>query len=379
MTCGLIISVRCDIAVLKPPVNLPDCYQQRANCFEVIPQLEHATSPMASERTPESVATAGEPTVLVVLINYCTPDLTIDCLRSLEGEVARYPGSSVVVADNASPDGSGAAVARVIEENGWHAWARLLALPRNGGFAYGNNAVVREQLESSSPPSYVWLLNTDTLVRPGALHALVAFLQKNPFAGIVGSRLEHEDGSRQCSAFRFPSIGGELESSSQIGIISRLMKAWAVAPQLPDEPRKFDWLSGASMLVRTTVFQSVGLMDEGYFLYYEETDFCRRAKTASWSCWYVPQSRVVHLVGKSTGVTDFNRRTKRRPSYWFQSRRRYFIKHHGFVYALMADLALAVGTLLSKLRSTLKGQRAAEPRRFLRDLARHSALWDRYD
>ena len=332
---------------------------------------------MASEQTLQAALTAGELTVVVALINYCTPDLTVDCLRSLEREVTRYPGSQVVVADNASSDGSGAKIARAIEDNQWRAWAKLLALPRNGGFAYGNNAVVREQLESSSPPRYVWLLNSDTRVRPGALRALVAFLEKNPHAGIVGSRLEHEDGTRQCSAFRFHSIGGELESSAQIGIVSRVMRAWAVAPQLPDEPREFDWLSGASMLIRTSVFESVGLMDEAYFLYFEETDFCRRAKAAGWSCWYVPQSRVVHLVGKSTGVTDFGSRAKRRPSYWFQSRRRYFIKHHGVVYAVMADLALAVGTLLSMLHNTLKRQSSAQPQRFLYDLARQSALLNR--
>ena len=180
--------------------------------------------PMASEQNEQTVPTAGGFTVVVALVNYCTPDLTIDCLRSLETEVARYPGSKVVVADNASPDGSGATIARAIEENRWHDWARVLPLPHNGGFAYGNNAVVREQLERSSPPCYVWLLNTDTIVRPGALVALVDYLEKNPEAGIAGSRLEHEDGTRQCSAFRFHSIGSELETSSQMGIVSRLMR-----------------------------------------------------------------------------------------------------------------------------------------------------------
>jgi len=317
---------------------------------------------------------AREIRIAVALVNYCTRDLTIDCLRSLDREIAEFPGSSVLVADNASPDGSGAEIARAIEDNGWSSWAKVLALSRNGGFSYGNNAVVREQIALASPPAYIWLLNTDTVVRPGGLRALVDFLEANPRAGIAGSRLEHPDGERQASAFRFHSIGGEFESSAQLGIVSRLLGLWSIAPELTDAVTRFDWLSGASMLIRTDLFGELGLMDEGYFLYYEETDFCLRAHKKGWTSWYVPQSRIIHLVGKSTGVTNISARTRRRASYWFESRRRYFIKNHGVGYAIVADFALATGTLLSMLRNLVTRRRGGNPEKFLRDLARQSAL-----
>src|SRR5690606_6712833 len=82
--------------------------------------------------------------IAIVLVNYCTRDLTLDCLRSLEGEISQFPGSEVIVADNASPDGSGAQIAAAITENDWSNWARVLPMPRNGGFSYGNNGPIRE-------------------------------------------------------------------------------------------------------------------------------------------------------------------------------------------------------------------------------------------
>lgn len=316
-------------------------------------------------------------TVAVVLVNYCTRDLTLDCLRSLEGEIAQFPGSEVIVADNASPDGSGAQIAASIADNGWSQWARVLPMPRNGGFSYGNNGPIREAIARENPPSFIWLLNTDTVVRPGALRAMIEFLDAHPETGIAGSRLEHPDGSRQCSAFRFHSIASEFDSSLQLGIVSKALKSWQVAPELPDTPAQFDWLSGASILIRTHLFQNVGLMDEGYFLYYEETDFCRRAAEVGQTCWYVPDSRVVHLVGKSTGVTNADNRRARRAPFWFQSRRRYFIKHHGVLYATLADAALATGTALSAIMNVLRGRAPAHPQKFLQDLARETALLNR--
>ncbi|MGE8942930.1 glycosyltransferase family 2 protein [Leptospira interrogans] len=315
--------------------------------------------------------------VTVVLVNYCTRDLTLDCLQSLEGEIAQFPGSEVIVADNASPDGSGTQIATAIAENGWAKWARVLAMPRNGGFSYGNNGPIREVMARTRRPDFVWLLNTDTVVRPGGLRALVDFLDAHPDVGMAGSRLEHEDGTRQCSAFRFHSVASEFESSLQLGIVSKILKPWKVAPDLPDTPMQFDWLSGASILIRTQLFEEVGLMDEGYFLYYEETDLCRRAAELGWTCWYVPESRIIHLVGKSTGVTDAAKRRARRAPFWFQSRRRYFIKHHGVLYATLADAALATGTALSNVMNFLRRRASTHPQKFLQDLARETALRNR--
>ena len=200
-----------------------------------------------------------------------------------------------------------ARLATAILENGWGDWATILPLDQNGGFAYGNNAAIRPALQEADPPCFVLLLNPDTIVRPGALKSLVVFMESRPDIGIVGSRLEEPDGTPQQSAFRFPSVLGELEGGVRLGPVSRLLHRWAAFQPIPEEPGPVDWVAGASMIIRRQVFESIGLLDEGYFMYFEEVDFCRRARRAGWPCWYAPSSRVVHLVGQSSGVTDPSR------------------------------------------------------------------------
>ena len=313
--------------------------------------------------------------LLVVIVNYRTAGLTIDALRSLEPEIQETGGSDavrVVVTDNASPDDSAPRLAAAIDAHGWSDWATLMPLPRNGGFAYGNNEAIRPVLASDAPPPYILLLNPDTLVRPGAIAALIDFMDQNPKVGIAGSRLEDPDGTPQCSAFRFPTIPGELEGTMRFGPVSRLLARWSVASAIPIHPAPADWVAGASMIIRREVFQDIGLLDEGYFMYYEEVDFCHRARRAGWPCWYVPESRVVHLVGQSSGVTDTKSPAKRRPAYWFESRRRYFLRNHNPVYALLADIAWAVGFVLWRLRRSLERRPDTDPPHMLGDFLRHS-------
>src|SRR5262249_17081759 len=128
------------------------------------------------------------------------------------------------------------------------------------------------------------------------------------------------------------------------------------------------------MIVRREVFDRVGLMDERYFLYYEEVDFCLRSRRAGWPCWYVPASRVVHLVGQSSGVTDVKRPAKRRPRYWFESRSRYFRRNHGRVCKTLADLAWVFGFSLWRLRRRLQGKPDPDPPGLLGDFLRYNFL-----
>ena len=250
--------------------------------------------------------------VLVVIVNYRSASLAIDCLRSLAPEVASLGGAGiarVVVTDNASGDDSVARLTRAVADNGWAEWASIQPLGRNGGFAYGNNEAIRATLAAADKPDYVLLLNPDTLVRPGAIRALLEFMDAHPDAGIAGSRLEDPDGTPQRSAFRFHTVRGELEAGLRLGFVSKLLHRHVVAPPVPagEEPVRTDWVAGASMIVRRAVFEQAGLMDEGYFMYFEEVDFCLRAARKGWPCWYVPASRIVHLVGQSSGVTDTKR------------------------------------------------------------------------
>ena len=312
--------------------------------------------------------------LLVVIVNYRTADLTIDCLRSLRGEIESLQDARVVVTDNASGDDSPVRIASAIAMNDWSRWVSFIPLDRNGGFAFGNNAAIRPAIVSAQPPDYVLLLNPDTVVRPGALRALTDFMDTKPEVGIAGSRLEDPDGTPQRSAFRFPTALSELEEGARLGVISRVFRNRIVAPPVPDAKCAVDWVAGASMIVRRSVFKAIGLLDERYFMYYEEVDFCRRANLAGWPCWYVPESRVVHLVGQSSGITDATQSRKRRPAYWFQSRRRYFLTHHGRPRTLLADILWAVGFAQWRLRRRITRAPEADADWLLADFVRHN-LW----
>ena len=128
------------------------------------------------------------------------------------------------------------------------------------------------------------------------------------------------------------------------------------------------------MIVRKAVFDAIGLLDERYFMYYEEVDFCRRAHDAGWECWYVPQSRVVHLVGQSSGVTNSTMTSKRRPAYWFKSRRRYFLTHCGRFATFRADLFWVTGFAQWRVRQALLRRPDPSPRRMLTDFIRHNFI-----
>lgn len=318
---------------------------------------------------------AALPSVLVVVVHYRTSGLLIDCLRSLEGEVRSYPGrASVMVVDNQSRDGSVPRIAEAIRAHGWSDWATLVESPLNGGFAYGNNQAIRPALEGRDPPDYFWLLNPDTTAYPGAMSALVRFLASRPTAGLAGSAIEERPGELWPYAFRFPSLLSELDDGLKLGFVTRLLSRWAILQRMDAGERCVDWVSGASLMIKREVFQAIGLMDENYFLYYEETDFCLQAKRAGWGCWYVPSSRVFHVAGASTGMVDKPPEPRRLPRYWFESRRRFFIKNRSRAYAMATDMVWIVAYALWRVRRVLQRKDSLEPPHLLSDFVRHSSL-----
>lgn len=244
----------------------------------------------------------------------------------------------------------------------------MLPLERNGGFAFGNNAGIRTALSAPGRIDYVMLLNPDTVCDGGAIRALVEFMDSHPQAGIAGSRLEDPAGGIQCSAHNAPSPLGELESTAGLGLLSRALRRHAVSPPMRQAAHECHWVSGASLMVRREVFEQVGFLDEGFFLYFEEVDFCVRARGAGWKVWFVPDSRVVHLEGASTGIHSPGRR---RPGYWYDSRRRYFVKHFGVGGLVLADALWGLGRVVFLLRRSLQPEAvraSGDPRRFALDL-----------
>src|SRR5690606_37983075 len=205
-------------------------------------------------------------------------------------------------------------------------------------------------------PDYFFLLNPDAVVRPGAISELVAFMEAHPDAGSAGSSLENERGELWPVAFRFPDMLNEVIPALQFGPLYRLFADRMVARTMGDAIEEVDWFPGAAMMCRASVIEELGGMDESYFLYYEETDFCLKLKRHGWKNWYVPASRVMHIAGKSTGVTSEGADVKRLPSYWFESRRRYFLKNYGKTYAVCTDALTTAANLAGEVQMRLRGK-----------------------
>ncbi|MDR3702062.1 MAG: glycosyltransferase family 2 protein [Candidatus Sulfopaludibacter sp.] len=310
--------------------------------------------------------------LLVVILNYRVADLTIECLRSLSSELANVAGSRAVVVDNGSGDDSVERLRQAIMAHGWDAWVELVTLSRNLGFTGGNNRIVRTAMASLDPPQYVLLLNADTLTTADAISRLVRFMDEHPRAGIAGTRLEFADGRPQGSPFRFPSMASEFDRGLGIGVISRWLANRAGSPAKPLTAHEVDWVAGASMIIRREVIDTLGLLDERFFAYFEDTDYCLNARRAGWSTWYVPESLIIHFEGSSSGIGS--EKKGRLPAYWFQARRWFFLKNYGAVYAALVDAAFLLGCTLGWLRRTIQRKRNPNPSHFIVDFMSHSVL-----
>jgi GT2 family glycosyltransferase len=245
-----------------------------------------------------------EVSVAIIIVTYKSARLAVNCLRSIQAQLDS-PGLNIraIVVDNASGDFE--TVAGAIRDNQWASWATCVLAPQNGGFAYGNNLGVCFALDAG-PVSYFYLVNPDTELRQGAIGSLVRFMESNIAVGIAGGSFENHDGSDWPIAFRFPSLASEFLGGVQVGLIARLLPSSVVAREMTKQTQPTDWICGAAMMIRASVMSSVGGLDENYFLYFEETDLCRRALRAGFPTWYVPESRVMHILGQSTNVTGLN-------------------------------------------------------------------------
>jgi N-acetylglucosaminyl-diphospho-decaprenol L-rhamnosyltransferase len=166
----------------------------------------------------------------------------------------------------------------------------------------------------------------------------------------------------------------ELNSGLDFGFVTYFLQRWVVPRQMTKMNQATDWICGASMLLRPAVIRATGGLDENYFLYFEETDFCRRALRAGFPTWYVPASRVMHIMGQSTQVTDERLGKRRLPPYWFESRRRYFAVTFGVRYAVAVDIVALLAHGAGWLKRLLSGRRRDSIPYFIRDLARYSVL-----
>ncbi|HVO20926.1 MAG TPA: glycosyltransferase family 2 protein [Anaeromyxobacter sp.] len=272
----------------------------------------------------------------VIVLNYRTPGLTVDCLASLEPEIE--PGITVVVVDNASGDGSAEILQRAVVERGWAKWARVISSPVNGGFAAGNNLGIR----SVEAAAYL-LLNSDTLVRRGALRSLLQAMEAHPDAGAIGSALLGTDGTREHSAFRLIHPVSELIRSANLGPLTRAMHRFHVVGPLAEAPEEAGWVSFACVLLRAEAIHEVGPLDEGFFMYFEDVDYCRRVHRSRWKVLTWPSALVVHLAAGHSGPMSGEAARRRLPRYYYAARARYFAKYYGRAGLWLANLLWHLG------------------------------------
>jgi N-acetylglucosaminyl-diphospho-decaprenol L-rhamnosyltransferase len=312
--------------------------------------------------------------LLIVVVSYRVTDLTIDCLRALSRQIEHTSSTRVALCENGTGKDAVNQLRKAIEGNGWSSWVDLTVIHPNRGFTGGNNAVIRPALESLDPPEYILLLNADTLVQEHALGALVAFMDSHPKVGIAGSMLISPNGVVESTPFRFTGIATELDRGLRLGIVSKLLSPWSLA--LPKRGGAFrgGWVSGASLILRRTMLEQIGLLDEGLYTYFDDLDICLRAHRAGWETWYVPESRVIHLGGASTGVTG-PRPKSRVPRYWYQARLRYFLKNYGALYTALVDIAFISGYAIWRLRRRIQHKLDTDPPQMLIDSIRHSVFF----
>ncbi len=286
----------------------------------------------------------------VVVLNYRTPDLVATCLQSIADELEAVD-ARVVVVDNASGDGSADRIAEFLAERArapggeWTGRAALVRAARNDGFSGGNNL----GLSFLDAPLYL-LLNSDAQATPGALSAMVAAAARHPQAGVSGPRLEGDDGAVQRSRFRFHTPLTEFLAGAQVSLFDSIFSFAIVAPPPLDRACDAQWVSFAAVLIRRETLIAAGRMDAGYFLYFEDEDFCRAARRAKWKAVYDPEARFVHLRGRSSPVKARMQAKERPPAYYYASRTRYFRKAFGPFGPTLANLAWGAGRVVAHAR-----------------------------
>jgi GT2 family glycosyltransferase len=277
--------------------------------------------------------------VSVIIVSYNTRDLLRECLASVHAsERVRL---DVLVADNGSSDGSAAVVAAEFPS------VDLIQNADNRGFAAANNVAIRR-----SRARLVLLLNPDACVQPSSIAALAAVLDAHPRAAAVGPRILNPDGSFQSCGYRFPTLMQEVRLSRRVDTLLSPLLGPRPVDHIPQSCTEVDWCDGACLMIRRAAFDDVGLLDEQFFLYAEELDWCFNARRAGWAILVAPETTVFHHRGQSSAGVRAEA-----TALLVETRLRYYRKNHGLPTALAAAGVLGAG-FLKQRRSDPKGSRA---------------------
>jgi N-acetylglucosaminyl-diphospho-decaprenol L-rhamnosyltransferase len=280
----------------------------------------------------------------IVIINFRTADLTIRCLQSACQEIDKRQ-DCVVVIDNNSMDDSADLIEQALQKDQLQGHVRLVRNSSNLGFSGGNNTGIR-----AVSAQYYLFLNSDSVIREHALGELIHALQTHKDVGIVSPRLEDLDTTPQASCFRFHTPLSELIAAAKTGPITRMLKRKVITYPVQDELLYPEWTSFACVLLRSQAIRQVGLMDEDFFMYYEDADYCRKMLKCGWRVLNWPKASVVHFRGGSSPVKSLSRDRKRLPRYYYEARATYFQKWYGNAGLFLANSLWLAGYGVALIR-----------------------------
>jgi GT2 family glycosyltransferase len=280
----------------------------------------------------------------ISIINYRTGPMTLECVRSALADIGDL-NAHVVVVDNASEDGSAEEIAAWIAAQPLGTPVTLVRSDSNTGFSGGHN-----QGMAAVPAEQYLILNSDALLRPGFLRAILAAADAHPEAGLIAPRIETEQGDEQVSCFRFHSPWSELIRGAASGPVTRILQRYVVPLEPPVDPTQVEWASFACILLRGRMVAEIGPMDEGYFLYFEDAEYCLRARGAGWRIALAPQAVAVHFRGGSGPVKALEKARRQLPTYFYRSRTRFFRQAYGMLGPFLANLMWLLGRVIAQLR-----------------------------
>ena len=305
------------------------------------------SSPGSNDDSREPEFSSTRRRLSVVIVNYRTPDYVIDCLGSLVDEIDAARDIAVVV-DNGSDDGSADRIAEHVARSGWAGWVRLIPTDVNMGFAGGNNVGLW-----AVKADYYLLLNSDTMVHPGAVATLMETMDDRPEAGIVSPRMVIPTGSAHNSTYRFTRPANVLCMAARTRLLEWLTRAKPVVITPGDQPIEVEWTSFACALLRGATVGDVGLLDAGYFMYFDDQDYCRMAHNKGWVVLHNPAATVLHRRGGSSETVEHLLARKRLPRFYWASRTRYFAKYYGTIGLWCINILWIIGRSVSLVREII--------------------------
>jgi GT2 family glycosyltransferase len=282
-------------------------------------------------------------TICVIILNYGTADLAIASAVSALADIDGLSGE-VVVVDNASPDSSYQKLMAWRSALPPDTPVHVIPSPTNSGYSGGNNLGLK-----SRDAEYYVLLNSDTLVKPGAFSKMLESMRRDNRIGLLGPKLIDGNGNSLISRFRFPSPVSEFVQATGTDVFYRWLRGFVV-PIRDEEDAQPEWIGFPCVMLRKATLAEIGYLDERYFMYFEDIDYCRRVSRGGWKIEQCKAAVVQHFCGQSSQVEEKFDSKSRLPAYYYASRTRYFTAWYGRIGYIWANCLWYIGRFISHMR-----------------------------